>query len=296
MPEAPYRDPHDPQRTQLASVPDSAYRPLSRRQARLRVYAPIYGALVAMYLAIWQGYLVASVGIVAGIFALVVWRAVQRNRAVRLVRANEEAVATLNAGDVQGAAKLFDGLATEARGVPIVHALLVFNRGATAMRLGDIDRAIELTQRAVQSGWIADASLNLASLAGSNMGTCLAIKGDLDAAERWQREAHAAVAPSKRGSLLVLDALIACRRGRYVEAIAQVERDWALAEGGLNAAQLRGVRLLRAFALEQTGGEADEIASLIAGAKPFRTGEQDYLAGSWPEFRAFLVKHGFSAG
>ncbi|MEI8256197.1 MAG: hypothetical protein WCJ30_11050, partial [Deltaproteobacteria bacterium] len=213
MAETPYRDPHEQQRTLSAAVPDSAYRPLTRRQARARVYVPVYSALVAMYVAIWQGYTLASVGLVLVLFALAAWRVAQRRRAVRLVRANEEAVATLNAGDVVGAASAFDALATQSRGIPIVHALLVFNRGATAMRLGDIDRAIELTERAVASGWVADVSLNLSSLAGSNLGTCHAIKGELDAAERWQREAHASVAPSKRGSLLLLDALVACRRG-----------------------------------------------------------------------------------
>lgn len=295
MSESPYRNVHESKRALSAPVPESAYRPLSRRQARMRVYLPAYGLLALMYLAVWQGYLLFTFGIVALVFVLLAWRIFVRRRAVKLVRGNEEAVALLNGGDLDGAAAAFDGLAREARPVPLVHALIVFNRGATAMREGDIDRAIELIDRAVQTGFIADATLSLSSLASSNLGTCHAIKGELDAAERWQRQAHASAAPSKRGSLMVLDAIVACRRGRFADAASQIEHDWNLAEGGLNAAQLRSLRLMRAFALENSGGDAAEIDRIVEGAKPFRQGEQDYLAGSWPEFRAFLVKRGFAA-
>src|SRR3954470_5661917 len=103
MSETPYRDPQSSKRALSVPIPESAYRPLSRRQARMRVYIPAYTLLALIYFASWQGLPIFAFGVVALIFGLVIWRLRVRRRAVKLVRGNEEAVALLNSGDIDGA-------------------------------------------------------------------------------------------------------------------------------------------------------------------------------------------------
>lgn len=296
MPDPPYRSQEiTAAKPSGLAVSEQTYRPRSRAAMRARVHVPLWGSLLAMYAGIWLHQPLFSLAALPVIFGMLGYNLVRRRKMVRLFRASDEGVAMLNSGDLVAAGNVFDALASQAANVPIAHALFVFNRGVTYMREGRTDRAIELISRAHDSKWLENKALGVAPLIASGLGTCYAIKGELDAAERWQREAHAQVAPAKRGMLMVLDAVIECRRGRFADAAGRIANDWSLGEGSLNAAQLRSLRLLRAFAMEQTGGDDAEIAKIIEGARPFRSGEQDYLAVSWPEYRAFLVKHGFVA-
>jgi tetratricopeptide (TPR) repeat protein len=287
----PYRS-SDASRAITTPVSDRTYRPLSRRQARLRLYVPTFTLLGVLYFAVFQGYYLATFGIVAMVFVLLARRLMQRRLAVRLVRENDEALALLNAGDLGAAGAAFDRSASQARSVPLLHAFAVFNRGVVALRQGQIDEAIALIGSALESGWLSEPMYGGLPFALTGMATCHAIKGDLDRAEAFQRQAHAAVSPSKRGMTMVVDALIACRRSRFDEVAGAVDNNWSLAEGALPAAHLRSLRLLRAFAAERLGEDESAVAKRIDATKPVRAGEQSYLATDWPEYRDFLAKHG----
>jgi tetratricopeptide (TPR) repeat protein len=257
----------------------------------LRLWIPTFALLGILYFAVFQGYYLATVGIVAMFTALLGRRIRQSRLAVRLVRENDEAVAQLNSGDLDAAQGGFERIASQARSVPLLHALAVFNRGAVALRQGRIDEAITFIDAARASGWLNEPVYQLAPLALTATATCHAIKGDLDLAECVQKEAHSILSPSKRGVTMVLDAIIACRRGDFTKAAADIDANWSAAEGTLNAAQLRTLRLLRAFAGEPLGDEVAAIEKRVEAARPTRAGEQSYVAVEWPEYREFLARH-----
>jgi tetratricopeptide (TPR) repeat protein len=286
----PYRS-NDASRAITPPAVDHADRPLTRRQARLRLYVPTFSLLAVLYFAVFQGYYLATLGIVAMVAVLLARRIYQSRLAVRLVRENDEAVAQLNSGDLEAAEAAFERIALRARPVPILHALAVFNRGAVAMRQGRVDEAITYVEAARASGWLNEPAYQLAPLALTATATCHAIKGDLDLAEAVQKQAHAIVSPSKRGLTMVLDAIIACRRGSFAKVAADIDGNWSTAEGALNAAQLRTLRLLRAFAAEHLGEDASAVAKRVDAARPTRAGEQSYVAIEWPEYRDFLARY-----
>jgi hypothetical protein len=89
-------------------------------------------------------------------------------------------------------------------------------------------------------------------------------------------------------------AMLMARRHQYLQAIEQLNTNWRAIESATQADQMRNIRLLKAMCLAQTDPQHEEISTLVAGAKPFRPGEYDYLGSRWPEFQNFLGAHGLS--
>ena len=60
---------------------------------------------------------------------------------------------------------------------------------------------------------------------------------------------------------------------------------------------MKRLRVLRAFAIKNvppTPQNQEQMQTLLAGARPFRPGEFDYLAAKWPELKTFLIESGLS--
>lgn len=302
----------DPYRFPAASpsAPDAApgeYKLGTRRAVLVRL-AAVWGLLVVLALAVWLfspdadteiGALVVPV--IAGLVAFaVVLTAVFYRQIIALVRQNNDAVALLAAGRLDEAERAFSDLVQRSERFPRYRALFLANVGVCRLRRGDDARALAYLSAAEQSGWLQKSSAVtdaypqvLIALA-----LCHANHGRLDEAARWQERARAHVSAARRGLLTPLDAALAARRGAHEEVVALTAVGWSAAEGVLGSVQMRGLRLLRAFALGQlppTAERADEARSLVEGARPSQHGEFDHLCGEWPAFRAFLVEHGFTS-
>jgi hypothetical protein len=153
------------------------------------------------------------------------------------------------------------------------------------------------------AGWLSSWTSTLSNHHARTLAalaTCEALRGELDAAAEWREQASSRMTPARRGSLLMIDALIVARRDPLERVITIIDAGWERAENLLTASQLRVLRLLKAFALERTsrgryrGSSSDaEIREALEGTRPFRAGEFDYLTPGWPEFGEFLERHGF---
>ena len=122
----------------------------------------------------------------------------------------------------------------------------------------------------------------------SGLATAHALRGDLHAAQHWLHQAHATVSHAKRGALLLADAIVAVRTGRPRDALAMMDAGWAQAEGVLSAIQVRTLRLLRAFAMEQARrrpGSTRRSSARLLAVRPFPPGAYDYVGASWPSSR-----------
>lgn len=210
---------------------------------------------------------------------------------------NEDAVALLRAGRYREAAQLWETLCASSRFQPALHTLYCSNLGSATMHLGDLPRAIALLQSASDSGWVkAPALRHLGPKLQVALGLAHALRGDLEQASAHRDAALAAVGEPQRGVTMLLDAVLATRRGDFEGVGADAQ--WRLAEASLTPIHLRGLRLLEAFAHEQGGGAYRSPPSEAADLGVFprvRAGELDFLAAEWPELRAFLQARGLLA-
>lgn len=234
---------------------------------------------------------------------LIGWSLVRRRRMFQWLREAEEGVAFMAAGEYDRAAAVFDPLCRRSRRTPTLHSLFVYNRSVLALETGRLESAVEGLRAVVEAGWIRERG-TLAIYYPALLGKLAlgeALLGQLTAAETWQRRAHRACIPAKSGSLLLVDAVIAARRGNHDALLEHIQTEWTRAENMMTIQQLRTVRLLEAFALAQLqGGEYrrpsrdDELLRALARAREAPVGSYDYLATAWPAMREFLEHHGLA--
>lgn len=123
-----------------------------------------------------------------------------------------------------------------------------------------------------------------------------AVASELDVAEKFFDEATELASKVDESELLLTRTLIENRRGAY-KLIAEMRlEEWFMAEGAGSPATMRQLRVLRAFAMKNLPGvpPADEIQMLLAGARPCKPGEYDFLAARLPKLKTFLVESGLS--
>jgi hypothetical protein len=233
---------------------------------------------------IWFPLLVAA-GL--GLFAvLTIWRA-------RLARANQRGLALMTGGDAAGAAEIFARLGRSRTAGAALRSVGAYNLALARLRLGQHGPALEALAPFEEGG----ARMLRAPAAGASA-LCCALRGELEAGERWVAEAHRRFAAG--GAIptrfhLAAAAILALRRGEPAAARDLFERDWAELERGVTADFVRGLRVACALAAERAGGEAPgALAELLAGARPSRPGELAWLSASWPEMAAYLAAHGLS--
>jgi hypothetical protein len=234
----------------------------------------------------------AFAGSIAATFALLFGKLVYDFR--RFNEKNSHWVAQLNLGEVDAAHDAFDDLAQKYRGHDRLHTMSVFNIAATEVRKGNLERAIQLYGTVERSRSFRSSSPQVFQMLPFVMGYALVLQGELDAAEQWLEEGekrrkyeHLKMGEGIRAHLMA-------RRHRYREAVEFLNANWRAIEGSTQADQMRPIRLLKALCLQRTEPESEEIPVLLAGAKPFRPGEYDYLGTRWPEFQSFLGEKGFS--
>ena len=190
--------------------------------------------------------------------------------------------------------------------MPGYRAQFMANLGTALYRRGDTTEAIGLLEDVYESGWISPkrAKENWLYLVVA-LATARIVRGDtssrdLERADELRAAARPIAQDSNRGLFVPVDALRAARGGDFKDVEAVCAVGWAAAEGVTRPTQMRTLRIVRAFALEQAdggpGGPSDaQTRSLLEGAKPARNGEFDHLAGTWPALRTFLGAHGFAA-
>lgn len=291
----PYRELSEPVRALAvaAALPPDTYHPRGRWSLagrRLARYAPLLVGAGALWSYVGPG-LVGTAGVAGAYLYLIVDVIRLRRRVFGVVRAGDEAVALLNGGDVDGAARTLDQLAAQARDAGFYHALLVFNRGVAFVRQSEPEKALQLFEAVARSGWFERfRTLGFDALLSAAIATAFALVGDTASAEQHLARARERVGPASRGKILPAETLVSLRNGDDRTAAARVDAEWALAEGALPATQLRGLRAMQAFALARSGADEATLARALERARPVRHGEFDHLGARWPELKEFIAQ------
>ncbi|MCY3018973.1 MAG: hypothetical protein NTW87_08095 [Planctomycetota bacterium] len=221
----------------------------------------------------------------------------QVRRALATVQRNRDANALLDAGDLASAISLYDQLLKECPRNFMSINVLVYDRALALFRQGRQDEALEafkdLTARKLRRN-----EAMLAPLVHFQLALCYALNGELVAAEEHHTRAHEMGSVQVAGFLTLVVTVIGLRQGRHQAVLKDLGQEWARVEGMLGVHLARVLRLLSAFGhsqLPDAQAHAEHIQQMLAGVRPFRPGEFDYLVINWPEFRAFLVEQGFVA-
>ena len=201
--------------------------------------------------------------------------------------ANAEATALVYEGRFDEACARFEANARRFRS-PSLHPISVHNLADTLLHRGQLERALSLGAAVATYRGLLRSPLVAAS-APSLVATCYALLGDLDSAKAWLPEARDAARLVACENALVPEVIVACREGRFAEAIGRIEERRRQIDGSLAGHDLRTLRVLLAFALSQTENASEAaLAEARALARPSFAGELDYLATRWPELKPFL--------
>lgn len=213
------------------------------------------------------------------------------------IQANNDAAPMIQAGELASAAELLDGLLERSKLESGLRATALYNRGYIHLLKGEVETALALTEKAEALLGKSFVDDEYPAIFSFRCAMCLALMGNIDTAEKRLLKTNS-IRPTKRGLLLIVRALIALRRGDFIGADRMMAEDWRLAEGVNLATEMKALRVLRAFALnnlESSSARRAAMTDLIAGLYPYEQGEFDYLAVKWPELKAFLVEQKLSA-
>jgi len=246
----------------------------------------------------WYVALFVGVGVMG--FETYAWMHLRARKITALVAQNDRASLLLNQNKISEAMDLLNNSSMHAREFPEIHVMLVYNLSVGMLRRGEVDRAISLAAAVYNSGWMQVKTSvyypHYPSLL-THLARCLAAKGDLDKAEFWQGLAHEHAPPERRAQLVLSDVYIGVRRGRFAAVVRDATECWLDAEGTLSGLQLKQLRVLCAFALEQInadGQHRENIRELLSGSRPLQRECLDSLLVNWPELQQFVEKRLFT--
>lgn len=239
----------------------------------------------------------AGVVILALLSPLVLRRLRTRARSRTWLSRNEDALANLRAGKVGAAVEGWDVLARESKGAPLHHAIYCHNLAVGLMDAGEHAVAVALFRGNLASGWPRVKALGeLETKVWTMLALALALKGELDEAERVRASLDARLSAARKGTTLLVDAVIAARRGRAPSFVPSAEL-WREAEAQLLPRHARALRAVLAFVARSSFGaayrespQAAEVDKILATSPPVTPDEVEFLARSWPEMERFLAE------
>lgn len=281
-----------------AELPEERiYRPSSRLRHQALRWGIFLGLVILFVTVTLRGanelLMIATAWVV-----LVFWLLRHRLRVPGWMKRNEAAAAMIGAGEISRAAEELDALCAEGTGMPLLHALFVFNRGVAFLHQGEYSRALSLFAAVLASKWTRTTQIpNFHGLVLGEAALALALAGDSEHAQQLRSAARQHLPETSHGRLILLDAILALRTGDHRAAAGLIKQNYHQAEGQIGARGTRALRLLWAYALERSADASHQrdIQRLVDGAWPFQPGELEYLLGSWPELRAFLSRHAFTS-
>lgn len=258
----------------------------------LAIAALLDSSSTTEYLCVVSG---SGVVVIALLSPLVLRRLRTRARSRTWLSRNEDALANLRAGKVGEAVDAWDTLARESKGAPLHHAIYCHNLAVGLMDAAEHEAAVALFRANLASGWPKVKALGeLETKVHVMLALALALKGDLDDAERLRASLEPRLSAARKATTLLVDAVIAARRGR-APAFAPDPTLWRDAEAQLLPRHARALRAVLAFVARSSFGAAyrespqsAEVDKILATSPPITAGEVDFLGRSWPEMQRFL--------
>lgn len=212
-------------------------------------------------------------------------------RAIQAAKRNVAAGQELKAGRVDEAAETFEKLARKHQFHPH-HPLFVHNRATCYLVNGELKRAVSLFNAARRSEELQPFTAGRTQdYPTTQFALALALLGEHQEGDRILSEVEDDTQHEVFGLTVLPRAVIMLRSGHPQEAVDHLTRHWSDAEGLAGSRTAKALRVVRAFALEQTGGDAGEIEQLMAGISPYEPREIEWLWVEWPELKSFCETH-----
>jgi tetratricopeptide (TPR) repeat protein len=246
----------------------------------------VFAAVVALMASGATGSALGMLGAVALLGATLV-SASRRGKRIRAQ--NQELLDAMESGRVPEAVEGFRRIATTS-GLKNQRSTAILNLSLALSRMGRHDEALRVLAYADHTYHQARKQ-PYGHIVAHHTAFFLALWGDADGAELWLAEAR------RRGATDLLmtswtPTLVLLRRRQHKEALAVIDAAWILWERKLNAASMRKVRVLRAFALHESGAASVEVDHALEGTRPFMPYDYEALASDWPELYAFVAAKG----
>jgi hypothetical protein len=198
-------------------------------------------------------------------------------------------VSLMNSGELPQARLGFTIAAGRAWGLQRTWS--VYHLGIAELRVGNVDRALSLFG-ACETGRTLKRVRALYAASAAYIAACFALKGNVETATHWleavqQRRGHEQVPQA-----VVAEVTVLAMQGHF-EAVTNVLEQRSNDNRAALGPLVRALALLKAYAQERQGKAPAEA---LAAAKPMSPGEFDFFGAHWPDFAAFLQRHGLSAG
>ncbi|MFT3692096.1 MAG: hypothetical protein QM831_03075 [Kofleriaceae bacterium] len=207
------------------------------------------------------------------------------------------ALADLARGKLESARETFSEWARITK-QPVVAAVSRHNLAWTLLRLGRLDDSRKLFVDNDRRYGHSLATNLLFGTSGVDTALVHALLGDIATAEKWYAAAEQRRSlpsrPSFPAMLVLTRAVIDCRAGDPAKAARLLDEQWLECEVSMTGAEMRPLRVIRAFAIATAGGPRDAGLAdhLIAAVRPIAyANEFTFLGVAWPEMEAFLAAH-----
>jgi hypothetical protein len=203
----------------------------------------------------------------------------------------------LTAGDAATAQREFSEARAKVRWPGSLRRLGDYNRAFALIREGKLALAIELLSESDRRGGV----INLDGAIAGALALAYGLAGDVALATDWLAETRRRYGRYTAAGIRVpafaytlSEAAVELRAGEAEVVRRRLENQWTQLENSVTGNILRPMRVLRAFALAQTGGprEAALVDSMLAALRGGSTHDIQYLGAAWPEMKTFIAAHG----
>lgn len=215
----------------------------------------------------------------------------------RLNKLNNLGLVALSAEDFDLAAERFEALVHASRGSSLHRQVALHNLALAELCRSRWDRALSLlaSVETLHKGSIMRAQVSQSSAALLAM--LHAARGELGAARCWLKAGEKRKdVPTASGLAVLAEAMVHARAGNFDSAEQLLEHRWRAATSTLHGRFLGALRLVRAYALLETGQRGDAATDLILGARPHGEHSFDFLFSHWPEINEVLREESSRSG
>ena len=197
-------------------------------------------------------------------------------------------------GDLGRAADVFAAVAQQYRKQATYAAVAKLSLSTALMRQGELAKATDAAIEVERAPGLLFGG-DVRTMAAIHLGMLYALRGELDAAERWCDDARRRLPRGQNRTLSaallrLAEILVLARSDKRDDAARALDRDWHRLEEALTVASMRKAWLVRAWcaAADPSRGSVEPWLTM---ARAGRKGELRWLGAGWPELRAFLDAH-----
>lgn len=224
-----------------------------------------------------------------GCAGIILWRL--KGQKKNLMK-NNDAIKLMYTGDLEKSAHILDELCRKPK-TRALQAAFVFNRAMVGYYAGDPHFALRLMYAVSLSKKRGAKKFMIRhrGLVNAKILECLGLLGELDEAKVLMEKNKGMLNKQFEGAETIGEAIYALRAQSAKEALSIIDEGWTKAEILLRGIELKPLRLLKAFALQQNNrGNSPEFHHQLQELTVKDLEVWHFYGKNWPEMNGFLNK------